>query len=69
MATKSVTKISDKMIKVSESFTVYQYDNGFMFDIGGRDKKGEYVSAKILCANIDEVVKLMREASEMELDV
>ena len=27
MATKNVSKISDKLTKVSESFTVYMYDN------------------------------------------
>ena len=30
-------KISDKLSKVDESFTVYMYDNGYMFDVSGRD--------------------------------
>ncbi len=69
MATKTVTKISDKIVKISESYTVYMYDNGYMVEASGRDKKGEYISAKILCNTIDDVIKLVQEASEMERDL
>jgi hypothetical protein len=70
MATaKTVSKISDKLIKVNESFTINMYDNGFMVEAGGRNKKGDYVTAKILCNTVDEVVGLVREACEMDKDV
>ena len=70
MATaKTVIKISDKLIKVNESFTINMYDNGFMVEAGGRNKKGDYVTAKILCNTVDEVVGLVREACEMDKDV
>ena len=70
MATKTtVSKISDKLIKINESYTVYRYDNGFMVEAGGRNKKGDYVTAKILCNTLDEVLTLVKEAGEMELDV
>ena len=70
MATaKTVNKLSDKLTKVNESITVNRYDNGFMVEAGGRNKKGDYVNAKILCSTIDEVVLLVREAGEMDLDV
>ena len=50
MATsKTVNKLSDKLTKVNESFTINRYDNGFMVEAGGRNKKGDYVNAKILC--------------------
>jgi hypothetical protein len=69
MATaKSVNKLSDKLTKVNESFTVNRYDNGFMVEAGGRNKKGDYVTAKVLCNTLDEVVSLVREACEMDLD-
>jgi hypothetical protein len=45
------------------------YDNGFMVEAGGRNKKGDYVNAKILCNTLDEVVSLVREACEMDRDV
>ena len=70
MATaKTVSKISNKLIKVNESFTINMYDNGFMVEAGGRNKKGDYVTAKILCNTVDEVVGLVREACEMDKDV
>ena len=70
MATKTtVSKISDKLIKINESYTVYRYDNGFMIEAGGRNKKGDYVTAKILCNTLDEVLILVKEAGEMDLDI
>lgn len=69
MATaKTVSKISDKLTKVNENFTVNRYDNGFMVEAGGRNKKGDYVNAKIVAGSVDEVLTLVREALEMELD-
>ena len=69
MATqKAVTKLGDKLVKIAESFTVHRYDNGFMVDAGGRNKKGDYVSVKLLCSTLEEVLALVREAGEMELD-
>ena len=70
MATaKTVSNISDKLTKVNESFTINMYDNGFMVEAGGRNKKGDYVTAKILCNTVDEVLSLVREACEMDKDV
>ena len=67
--TKSVTKFGDKLTKINESYTINRYDNGFMVEAGGRNKKGDYVTAKILCNTVDEVVGLVREACEMDKDV
>jgi hypothetical protein len=70
MATKksAVKKISDKLIKVNESFTVNMYDNGYMIEIGGRTPGDDWGNAKILVNTIDELVELIKEASEMERD-
>ena len=69
MATaKAVKSLGDKLIKINESYTINRYDNGYMVEAGGRNKKGDYVSAKILCNTLDEVLALVREAGEMELD-
>jgi hypothetical protein len=70
MATaKTVNRLSDKLTKVNESYTVNRYDNGFMVEASGRNKKGDYVTAKILCNTLDEVLALVKEAGEMDLDV
>ena len=68
MVTKTVSKLSDKLTKVNESITINMYDNGFMVEAGGRNKKGDYVSAKILCNTLDEMLALVKEAGEMDRD-
>ena len=67
-AKPAVTKISDKLVKVNENFTVNMYDNGFMIDIGGRDAENEWKSAKIMVGTVEELVALVRETTEMERD-
>jgi len=69
MATaKTVTKLSDKLTKVNDNFSVHMYDNGFMVEVGGRNKKSDYVSARILCSTLEEVQALVAEACVMERD-
>ncbi len=36
-----------KLAKVNESFTVYRYDNGFMIEVGGRDKENDWKNHKV----------------------
>ena len=59
-------KIADKLSKVDESFTVSMYDNGYMFEIGGRDSSDDWATAKIMCTTIDEISELAQEAARME---
>jgi hypothetical protein len=61
-----VTKISDKLSKVSDNFTVNMYDNGFMMEIGGRNKDDDWATAKIMCGSVEELVTLLNEAAGME---
>lgn len=68
MAKKSISKISDKLSKVSENFSVQIFDNGFMFEITGRNHKEDWVTAKILCNNLEELLALVHEATEMPRD-
>jgi hypothetical protein len=69
MATKkSVSKISDKLTKVNENFTVQMYDNGYMFEISGRDADGDYKTAKIMVTTVTQLIALIEEAAEMERD-
>lgn len=66
MAKKKITKISDKLEKVNESFTINMYDNGFMIEVGGRDSQDEWATAKILVSDEESLVALVREAVNME---
>ena len=68
MATKQVSNLGDKLVKVNESFTVNMYDNGFMIEVDGCNKKGDYTNAKIMCSNVEQLVALVQEACTMERD-
>jgi hypothetical protein len=62
-----MTKLS-KLVKVSESITVYRYDNGWMVEIGGRNKKEDWTTTKTLCNTEEELLQLIKEYNTMELD-
>lgn len=61
-------KLSDKLAKVGTTVTINMYDNGYVFEIDGRDKKDDWTSAKIICDSVEKIVELLKEASSMERD-
>jgi hypothetical protein len=63
---KNTTTISAKLAKVNENFSVYMYDNGFMIEVGGRDKKDDWKTAKIMVNTVDELIEIIREVTVME---
>jgi hypothetical protein len=65
---KTVNRLSDKLVKINDNFTVHLYDNGFMVEAGGHSKTSDYVSARILCNTIEEVQTLVAEACTMHRD-
>ncbi len=64
----TVSKVSDKLTKVNESFSVNMYDNGFMLEVSGKDADGEYKTAKIMVTTGEQLVALIAEVVEMERD-
>ena len=40
---------TNKLAKVNDSFTVNRYDNGFMAEVSGRDKKEDWKTVKAIC--------------------
>lgn len=66
--TKAVNKISDKLTKVNENFTVYMYDNGYMIEVGGRDSENDYKSVKLMVQTLDQLQALIKEVTEMDRD-
>lgn len=63
-----ITKISDKVAKISDSFNISIYDNGFMIEASGRDREDEWTTAKVLCSTEDELVALIRDAVNIKRD-
>ena len=57
-----------KLAKVSESITINRYDNGWMVEVGGRNKKEDWTNTKTLCNTEEELLSLIKEYNTMELD-
>ena len=57
-----------KLVRVNESIVVNRYDNGWMVEISGKDKKDDWKTAKIMVGSVDELINLVREACEMDRD-
>jgi hypothetical protein len=57
-----------KLAKVSESITINRYDNAWMVEIGGRDKKEEWKNSKTVCNTEEELIALIKEYNAMDLD-
>ena len=66
--TKTVSKISDKLTKVNESFTVSMYDNAFMIEVSGRDAENDYRSVKLMVPTLEQLQALIKETTEMDRD-
>jgi len=63
--TKTVSKISDKLTKVNESFTINMYDNGYMVEVGGRDSSDEWKTAKIMVASTADLLNIISDVVNM----
>ena len=58
-----------KLAKVNENISINRYDNGWMVEIGGRDKKEDWKNTKTLCNSEEEVIALIKEWNTLPLDV
>ena len=65
---KAINSLKDKLSKVGDSLTIHLYDNGYMVEASGRNKEEDWASAKIMCPTLEDVTRLLTEASEMERD-
>ena len=60
--------LNQKLAKVNDNISVYRYDNGWMFELGGRDEDGDWKTVKTLCLTEDDVIALFREWNNMDMD-
>ena len=58
----------NKLVKVNESISVNRYDNGWMVEVGGRDKKDDWKNAKIMCNTEEELIAIIKEWNTMDLN-
>ena len=57
-----------KLAKVNYSFTFNRYDNGWMVEVGGRNKKEDWANTKVLCNTEEELLALIKEYNSMDID-
>ena len=62
-----MTKLN-KLSKVNESITVNRYDNGWMVEVSGKDKKDDWKTAKVMCNTEEELLSIIKEYNSMDLD-
>lgn len=65
MAKKPITKVSDKLAKVSECVNVYFYDNAYMVEVTGRDSKDDWSNVKLVCKDLSEVQTVLEEVESL----
>ena len=58
----------NKLTKVSETITINRYDNGWMVEVGGRDKKQDWKSTKTSCNTEEEMIAVVKEWNSLDLD-
>lgn len=63
-----MTNKLSKLAKVNESITVNRYDNGWMVEVGGKDKKDDWKNSKIMCNTEEDLIAVIKEWNSMDLD-
>ena len=57
-----------KLNKISESYTIYRYDNGFRFEAYGRDNNDEHKNINLIVNDEETLLTIIKEANAMEKD-
>lgn len=61
-----MTKVSDKLVKVNENFTVNMYDNGYMIEVSGRNSDDDWKTSKIMVSSVEDLIDVIKEITGME---
>lgn len=62
---KTTSQISELFSKVSETFSITTCHNGFMLDVSGEDKNGDWCSFKLLFPSNEELAAKIKQLSAM----
>ena len=60
--------ISDKLTKVSNSYTVNIFDNGFSVEISGRDADNDWKNSRVLCGSLEDLISVVEEIAALPQD-
>jgi hypothetical protein len=53
----------DNLVKVSDSFTINMYSNGYMVEVSGQDKISEWKTVKIVATTDQELLDLISQVT------
>ncbi len=57
-----------KLTKVSDSFTVNIYDNGYMVEVSGRNADDDWSTVKLVCNTLEDVFKAITQINNLPKD-
>lgn len=63
-----MSKMLGKLAKVSDSFTVNRYENGYMIEVSGRNTENDWKTVKILCNTEEDLFETIQTYNQMDLD-
>jgi len=58
--------IVDKIAKVDDTISIRLVDNGYLFELGGKNANDEWKSVKIVCTTRSQLDSLLDEALELD---
>jgi hypothetical protein len=58
--------IVDKIVKVDDTISIRLVDNGYLFEVGGKNANDEWKSVKIVCTTRSQLDSLLDEALELD---
>jgi hypothetical protein len=60
-----ITKFGDKIAMVSESASIYFYDNAYMVEATGRNAAEDWTRVKLVARDLNEVLTMLREIDSL----
>ena len=60
--------IGDKLTKVSNSYSVNIFDNGFSVEISGRDAENDWKNSRVLCGTLEDLIDVVKEIASLPQD-
>lgn len=58
--------IVDKIFKIGDNISITLVDNGFVFEVSGRDAADNWKTFKVVCTSRSELDSLIDEALELD---
>lgn len=58
--------IVDKISKIGDNISITLVDNGFVFEVSGRDAADNWKTLKVVCTSRSELDSLIDEALELD---